>query len=120
MIIYNRKRPDSKVEHNFFLESCLNMAKCGFLSSKYYDFCKIFTRKKPLYISHWVVLVATVPKFAPKTFGYPLHQENLYTHKSLFSPKKNKTFVKAIVGFIPMGKTCGPPKSTQRSFIFYL
>lgn len=46
MIIYKRKRPDSKVEHNFFLESCLNMAKCGFLSSKYYDFCKIFARKK--------------------------------------------------------------------------
>lgn len=66
MIIYKRKRPDSKVEHNFFLESCLNMAKCGFLSSKYYDFCEIFARKKPLYISHWVFFGCHSAKIRPQ------------------------------------------------------
>jgi hypothetical protein len=52
-------------------------------------FVKFSPEKKALYISHWVVLVATVPKLAPKKFGYPLHQRKpIHTQVPFFTQKK--------------------------------
>jgi hypothetical protein len=91
MIIYKRKRPDSKVEHNFFLESCLNMAKCGFLSSKYYDFCKIFARKKGFVHFALGCFGCHSAKIGPQKIWVSSSSKKTYTHTSpFFHPKKTK------------------------------
>jgi hypothetical protein len=38
----------------------------AFFPQNIMTFVKFSPEKKPLYISHWVFLVATVPKLAPK------------------------------------------------------